>query len=153
MGFVYRRCYGYPLACSNALLGSLSIGFVYIFFFMKIGLKMTANYFLLLEKIIQNNSVLASTLVIPYGTNNWHNNFFRCFGFQFSALVSSFSVFGFGQEFSFRCIPTCNSLYLVKVHNDIYEAIGEGLYYARVEIRLVGHLMDALPGAFWPPGL
>ena len=26
--------------------------------------------------------------------------------FQFSALVSSFSVFDFGQEFSFWCIPT-----------------------------------------------
>uniref|UniRef100_A0A8C5AL80 AIG1-type G domain-containing protein n=1 Tax=Gadus morhua TaxID=8049 RepID=A0A8C5AL80_GADMO len=54
----------------------------------------------------QNNSVLASTPVtpvIPYtaatlnGTNNWHNNFFRCFGFRpwfphfrFSVSVENF---------------------------------------------------------------
>ena len=46
-----------------------------------------------------------------------------------------------------------NSLYLVKVWTSLYEAKGEELYYARVEIHLVGHLIDALPGAFWPPGL
>ena len=46
-----------------------------------------------------------------------------------------------------------SSLYLVKVKSSLYEAKGEELYYARVEIRLVGHLMDALPGAFRPPGL
>ena len=45
-----------------------------------------------------------------------------------------------------------SSLYLVKVKSSLYEAKGEELYYARVEIHL-GHLMDALPGAFWPPGL
>lgn len=48
------------------------------------------------------------------GTNNWHNNLSRCF--RFRTWFASFSIFGFGQEFSFCSITSfyeCNAFYFL----------------------------------------
>ena len=46
-----------------------------------------------------------------------------------------------------------NSHYLVTFWTSLWSKGGGGIVWAHVEIHLVGHLKDALPGAFWPPGL